>query len=502
MSSAVVVEKGLLPPPSFAWLTGGRALALVAGYFVLQALVRTLVSDSAELDEAEQLLFAQEWRWGYGSELPLYTWLQIVVFHVFGTSVLGLAVLKNFLLFSAFAFTYLSARVMTGDERISVVAMFSLAFFPQIMWESQRDLTHSVLATALAVATFYAAARTARSRAPLDYLLLGLCLGLGALSKHSYSLVAVALAISALTVPSLRRAWLDKRLLLTVGVFLLIVAWPFQRIMSEPDVAWERPAEVIRGIEGSFLKTRVLGVLSIIKCAFLLGAAITAVYFVAFRGPARPRPARDAKPFEQWIVRTLLVILLVCLGVVWATGVELRDRWFQPIVFLGAVSAAWRVRDRLGPQSEKRCLAMAGTVGLIVLLVLPGIPLSASVTHRPTRLNAPYSELARQLQPALAEAGVVVAANRLVGGNLRLFSPRQVVVAPEFLPRSLPAAVPWLVVWDASKSPAPRADLVDLVRQLRGVDMSGWPPAYVEARYKYTPAKTMKLGFLPLPVTR
>jgi 4-amino-4-deoxy-L-arabinose transferase-like glycosyltransferase len=502
MSSAVVAEKGPLPSPSFAWLSGGRALALVAGYFVLQTLLRTLVSDSAELDESEQLLFAQEWRWGYGSEAPLYTWLQIAVFHVFGTSVLGLAVLKNLLLFSAFAFTYLSAREMTGDERISVVAMFSLAFFPQIAWESQRDLTHSVLATALAAATFYAAARTARSRAPLDYLLLGFCLGFGALSKYSYSLFAVALGISALTVPSLRRALLGKWLLLTLGVFLLITAWHFQWIMKEPGVAWQRPAEVIGQSEGSWLKTRMLGGLSIAKCTFLLGTAITAVYGVAFRGLPRPRPARDAKAFEQWIVRTLLLILLIGLGIVLATGVELRDRWFQPIVFLGAISAAWLARNRLGPRSEKRCVTLAGAVGLIVLIVLPGIPLSASVTHRPTRLNAPYSELTRQLQPALAGAGVIVAANRLVGGNLHLFLPRQVVAAPEFLPRSLPAAVPWLVVWDASKSPAARADLVDLARQLRGVDISGWPPAYVEAPYKYARSRTMKLGYVTLPVAR
>src|SRR3974377_10219 len=95
------------------WLIGPRALVLVACYFSLQALFRTLISNSAELDESEQLLWAQSWSWGSVPDPPLYTWLQIAAFRLFGTHIFALALLKNVLLFSAFLGTYLGAKQIT-----------------------------------------------------------------------------------------------------------------------------------------------------------------------------------------------------------------------------------------------------------------------------------------------------------------------------------------------------------------------------------------------------
>src|SRR5437868_3512212 len=78
MNVAVATGEDPVRASASPWLAGGRAFALLGCYFLLQTLFRTLVSDSAELDESEQLLWAQAWQWGYGSDPPLYTWLQIL----------------------------------------------------------------------------------------------------------------------------------------------------------------------------------------------------------------------------------------------------------------------------------------------------------------------------------------------------------------------------------------------------------------------------------------
>jgi 4-amino-4-deoxy-L-arabinose transferase-like glycosyltransferase len=86
----------------------------LAGYFFLQLLSRVLISDSANLDEAEQLILTQRIRWGYAAQPPLYTWLQALFFTVFGINIFALALLKNSLLFTTYAFNYLSAKQITG----------------------------------------------------------------------------------------------------------------------------------------------------------------------------------------------------------------------------------------------------------------------------------------------------------------------------------------------------------------------------------------------------
>ena len=79
-------------------------------YFGAHIVSRTLVSDALELDEAEQALWTQQLAAGYGTQPPLYTWLQWAVFQVAGVSVLSLSLLKNTLLASTYAFVWLTAR--------------------------------------------------------------------------------------------------------------------------------------------------------------------------------------------------------------------------------------------------------------------------------------------------------------------------------------------------------------------------------------------------------
>ena len=59
---------------------------------------RVVVSPALELDEAEQALWSQTLAWGYGSQPPLYTWLQAGWFALLGPSVLALSSLKFMLL--------------------------------------------------------------------------------------------------------------------------------------------------------------------------------------------------------------------------------------------------------------------------------------------------------------------------------------------------------------------------------------------------------------------
>jgi len=129
---------------------------LLACYFILHLISRVLISTGAELDEAEQLLLTQELRLGYGSQPPLYTWLQAGFFHLFGTNVFSLAAMKNSLLFLTYSFVYLGAKEVTDDTNRAITAMLSLLLIPQILWESQRDLTHSVLGTSIAACTLSA----------------------------------------------------------------------------------------------------------------------------------------------------------------------------------------------------------------------------------------------------------------------------------------------------------------------------------------------------------
>ena len=119
----------------------------LALYFGLHLISRVLVSPSLELDEAEQLLYLQALSLGYGFQPPLYTWLQALVFAFTGPGVFGLALLKAVLLWLTWWAMYKLARLFYKAKDALAIGL-SLALFPQFLWESQRDLTHTVLLVA------------------------------------------------------------------------------------------------------------------------------------------------------------------------------------------------------------------------------------------------------------------------------------------------------------------------------------------------------------------
>src|SRR5216683_3026483 len=168
------------------------------------------------MDDAQESLLAQKWSWGYGPQPPLYTWLVIIFSNIFGLSSFTMALLKNALLFGIYLLTYFIARRMTRSHLVAVSAAVALQFMPSIAYEAHRELTHSILASFMVLATLLVFLRLretdvwrvandnegttptqarslsgptiSREAGWGDYLLLGVLGGLGMLSKYNYSI--------------------------------------------------------------------------------------------------------------------------------------------------------------------------------------------------------------------------------------------------------------------------------------------------------------------------
>jgi hypothetical protein len=146
-----------------------------------------------------------------------------------------------------------------------------------------------------------------------------------------------------------------------------------------------------------------------------------------------------------------------------------------------------------------RCLArIGGAAALVALVALPAAAPLASLTGKFTRLNAPYAELAAQLRASGVSPKVIVAENRLVGGNLKLFFPESRVVVPERV--ALPGLPPTdrCVVWDATRRREMPPALATFAATLCENDPAS-SPRFVEATQKYSRTRTMRLGFVGMP---
>jgi lipopolysaccharide core galacturonosyltransferase RgtB len=472
----------------------GRTLLICIGiYFALHVLTRSLVSNNLQVDEAEQLIFTQNWAWGFGSQPPLYNWIQKVFFSVFGLNVFALSFLKNAILWAFYAFFYLAAREIFAEKRHAVLATVSIFFIPAIVWESQRDQTHLVLATACAAATLFVFMRICKGAGAGAYAALGMFAAFGVLAKYNYAFLLPALALAALT-SRFRGVILTRRILITVAVFLLIT-WPhFDWLLHHRDLATSQTYKFKLAEKAGAASAYVTGTWQLAKAAaaFLLAPTLVFLPLLAhFRGIRTDEWSRFfLRLFAFGLILGLVMIL--CFRVTY-----FRDRWLQPLFFAYPMLLVGLVAPRLTAAIEGRFLALSGAVAITVLLVMNGVVLGANQLNRAHNLNIPFAALAEKLKRSGFQRGSIVADRFIVGGNLKMQFPESRIIIPGREGNATKPQGPTMIVWRLGND-EDDANFVEEAAQLCGVEPKQLRPQMVQVRCDNGPRKLEKFGFVLL----
>ncbi len=411
--------------------TRPRFVAVLGVYFLIQILIRSWQGGALEMDEAEQVFYAQQLRLGYGSQPPLYTWVQALVFHLIGVKHLALAVTKNVFMFMLYASVYQAARLLIGRLGAAAVSA-SLIMIVTLGWEAQIDRTHSILATALAAASLWCYLALLRGPGPGRRALLGALLGLGMLSKYNFLIFALGLTGASLFVPEHRRIVWSKDVWITPLAGLLVVlphaiwfvaqAGPASADTLRKMHEGASPAYSANVLQGT--KHLALSVLSFITPLWVLLA-------VAWTGRQRGRP-RLLSP-EARIFLWLYACGLGTVGFLVLTGelVTIQSRWLQPLLFSFPL-AFFVVCPPASKALYRNMLAALAVFAVVLIAALALRPLVQSGLGRHPRILQPYSELAADIRQRFPGSEAFAVQDRFVAGNMRLqFNDRRVVLAHE-----------------------------------------------------------------------
>ena len=483
-------------PPN-AWRpTQVQLFSALAIYFAIQVISRTLLSPSTHLDESEQLVFTQQWAWGYGPQPPLYYWIQKIFFSAFGVSVFSLALFKNILLFLIYALAYWNARFITRSHGCGLVAAVSVLFLPQISWESQRDITHSVLATVFSLAALGLFCRAVEFRKISDYLALGVCIGLGCLSKYNFILFLAGLLLAALTLKNPRATVLNWRMLLaaTIGVLILLPhgLWA----LNHPHLASATSSKLAIRHDEPWLGSTAKGLKSLFLASivFILPVVvITPLFFLHAKKSPDEIPVRcDFVRLMIWTLAFIMVLVVLCVMFVHVTN--FRGRWFQPILIVVPILIAVLLRQQLEARRLKWLVGFSAFVAIALLIALPSRIIFGEKLHHEEPLHFPYAALADQMKNDLAPGTVIVTEDDLLAGNLRLALQPRLVVTSEIMDEFAPGAQNLAFAWNPKKNEVRPQALTDFAEQLGSVD---WSQAkYVSADYYYFRNKQGTMGYI------
>ena len=400
-------------------------LAWPVALFVYLGLVAALqagVSPTVELDQAEQLILAQRLDWGYTNQPPLYTWLVWGLSTVTGLPVLALWAIKIGLLGGLVLACDGAARELGLTAPQRRVAVAGLALLPAVVWEAQRDLTHSLLAAAATAGVLWSALASLRRPAWWRDARTGLLAAAAMLAKHNALVFLVALPLALALSPVTRGRWRWRSLFTVMAVGALLWLPHGLWLMQHPE-SLDRTLQKIQGTAGA-------GGL-VAEAAQALLAFFTPWWLLALPLLWQARRPSDASRFLGHLALAVAVGLLAFTT---ALGVDrFSPRWFFPQLFFLPLWVAAATDPAV--QGGARRMVRAG----VAMAVVAAVALPARVlwpAGKPTRQNLPYADLAAQLRTQWGGVPpVLLATHHMPGANLKLAWPEA--------PRVLTPVAPW-----------------------------------------------------------
>lgn len=430
-------------------------ILLISGYFLLNLIVRVCLPNSLERDEAGQILMSQWYALGYDTQPPFFNWVQHVVIDGVGQSLFALSLVKNLFLFLSYVFYYLAARQVLASKSLAVAAALGLLTIPEIGWLAQRDLTHSNASLFAACLFLYGLFRTLDRPTVITYLVTGIAIGIGLISKYNFSILCFCAFVAVLANPTYRQRIFDWRILITVAVALAIVLphaiWLFQNF----EIASHDTVEKLQtdGQESKF--RQIARGLSELPLTVLSFCALTVVVYAS---AAREKfwPALRVGNQRTRLVKVMFGVLLIFLLIlVFFMGTaELKTRWVSPVLFILPLYLCMKL-DAYGIRHGDFLKRFMPIILLLMILIPASLVLritAAGVMNSHPKLTVPYQAFIEEIvkESAIAPA-LVIAEDAFLAGNIRMQLPHTPVDTETYRlynpPFSWSTDTPVLLVW-------------------------------------------------------
>jgi hypothetical protein len=403
-------------------------------YIATSILLRLWISPVLGTDEIEQALLANDWRLGYNPrQPPLYTWILLSGYAVFGRTLLAHVIAKYGVLAAMFVASYFAGRRLLKSPERAALATCALVLLYNIGWGAHTGYTHSLLLSVFIFLTLWVLSRAFEGRRLVDYVLFGGIMGLGFLTKFSFAIFLVPLLIGCCFVAPLRAGLLNWRTLVSVAIAVAILALPVNWMIHAP-YHYARALQEVAGVaeSSSYIVNIGAGLLSLISGPISFLAPFWIVALLFWRTLRAKGEGEATWGTALWIALGVTIIALITLVLV-VQVTDFKPRYLHPMLLTAPLLFfVWLDQRPTNPGAERWFASIAA---MFVVTVFVGLTAQALVEPRDCRncwLQMPVPALAAELERHGLGDGTVLTESAHIGGNLRLFLPHARVYSPDY----------------------------------------------------------------------
>ncbi|WP_405395963.1 ArnT family glycosyltransferase [Maribacter sp. Asnod2-G09] len=385
----------------------------------------TFFKNALELEDAEQAYYSQWLRWGYDDQPPLYTWLQFGFNSIFGVGKIAFSMLRGLLFAGTLLMLYRFSRLRIKDANASKLVVLALVLLPVFIDFTFRRLSHTSLLCLCVVASYFSIQLLIARKSISNYLLLGLVVGVGMMSKYNYAFFLLTFGLVALWDKELRAIVFNPKILLSVSVSVLLVV-PHVYWLLGPDEFQTFLAQSVEekiGIEEADSGFSLLPILIYLKGLFALMFPLLIIVGLG----CFSKTVSFNKRKLNWFAKMLLAQLLV-LGLFFLVfqSQKVETRWLLPLFIPFVVLLIQTVSFK----NNKRLV----TVGYWVFIAVIGVQTIRTPIEKllsiPSSVHFGFEPIANTLSKNYDEYQWVLP-NVTYAGNVRLLHPERTILSAD-----------------------------------------------------------------------
>jgi len=392
-------------------------------YLVTHFLIRTLFSQTLQVDDSEQINYAQNILLGYPiPQPPMYSWLSWGVFQIFGTGLLSLTLLKYVFIALTFWLTWLVSGQLFQHLQTRYIATFSYLLMPSFAWHMHQGFTHTILLGFGIILSLHALLSLKDKPVAKNYLYLGVAFGIGLMGKYSFLLFMIPIFIAAVSISSFRQIFADKKTWLAIGVFVLIIG---------PHVYWltQHYQEIFLSIDqklkvtsDNLLLDRMKSVGQFIAAAIAFVVPFSLIFIINSWRKIFNIDKQASKDDSALLLNRFYLIILVSiiLLAIFVSMPHFKVRWFHPLMMIFPLWMLTRI-ERKTPLSKSimRWFAVSTIIFTILILSIRIV----QVTIGPElgqygRLNRPIIETFDKLPESAIKSSIIKTEDGFIGSHL------------------------------------------------------------------------------------
>ncbi len=426
----------------------------IASYCLAYALLRFNVSEVMDWDESEQFLNASVLKLGNERQAPLYSWI-IYGLDSFLDAKMQIIFALRYILMFIFFFGFYQVSRSFFEAKYAVIALASLMLLPIYSYSINYKLTHTVLLIALSSIGLWIYTKLLANRSFLNYALLGVCFGLGIISKYNYLFLILCLVLASLGTKLGKETLLNKKVLVAITCTVIVIFPHIQWLINEgfPSVSHA----LGRGDSGQL---NVFNIPNLIRAFFhyMLQANIMSVVFIACFFPFINLKANSkSQPIRTFRLFTLYSLILPLLVIIFLKLDSFPIGWLAPTYFAVPITLLTFIDlNKVSKVRYQIFLAICLVTTLSLFLTKSVLNFSPDTAGKARQVHFPYSKLNNDIQKIIrleeAKKVTITSNNIAITMNLKNIEPSFEVRTFEDMKNSYQEADGLnLYLWNASQ---------------------------------------------------